>query len=49
MTIRENDKDEHKFLSPSELDRLAALPPTDPSFKKDRRHKRLMKKKNAKV
>ena len=49
MTIGENDKDEHKVLSPSELDRLAALPPTDPSFKKDRRHKRLMKKKNAKV
>ena len=43
------DKDEHKVLSPSELDRLAALPPTDPSFKKDRRHKKLMKKLNAKV
>ena len=43
----EEDKD--KVLSPKELDRLAALPPTDPSFKKDRRHKRLMKKKNAKV
>ena len=43
------DKDEHKVLSPKELDRLAALPPTDPSFKKDRRHKRLMKKKNEKV
>ena len=49
MTIGENDKDEHKVLSPSELDRLAALPPTDPSFKKDRRHKKLMKKLNAKV
>ena len=45
----EEDKDEHKILSPSELDRLAALPPTDPSFKKDRRHKKLMKKLNAKV
>lgn len=45
-----NEKDEeHKVLSPSELDRLAALPPTDPSFKKDRRHKKLMKKLNAKV
>ena len=43
----EEDKD--KILSPKELDRLAALPPTDPSFKKDRRHKRLMKKLNAKV
>jgi len=43
------DKDEHKVLSPTELDRLAALPPTDPSFKKDRRHKKLMKKLNAKV
>ena len=41
--------EEHKVLSPKELDRLAALPPTDPSFKKDRRHKKLMKKKNAKV
>ena len=38
-----------KVLSPKELDRLAALPPTDPSFKKDRRHKKLMKKLNAKV
>jgi len=45
----EEDKDEHKVLSPAELDRLAALPPTDPSFKKDRRHKKLMKKKDAKV
>ena len=45
----EEDKDEHKILSPAELDRLAALPPTDPSFKKDRRHKKLMKKKDAKV
>ena len=45
-----NEKDEeHKVLPPSELDRLAALPPTDPSFKKDRRHKKLMKKLNAKV
>jgi hypothetical protein len=48
-----NEKDDknkpHKVLSPKELDRLAALPPTDPSFKKDRRHKKLMKKKNAKV
>ena len=43
------DEGEHKVLSPKELDRLAALPPTDPSFKKDRRHKRLMKKKDAKV
>ena len=45
-----NEKDEeHKVLSPAELDRLAALPPTDPSFRKDRRHKKLMKKLNAKV
>ena len=41
--------EEHKVLSPKELDKLAALPPTDPSFKKDRRHKKLMKKLNAKV
>lgn len=49
--LDEDDKDskEHKVLSTKELDRLAALPPTDPSFKKDRRHKKLMKKKNAKV
>ena len=40
----QDDKKQHKVLSPKELDRLAALPPTDPSFKKDRRHKRLMKK-----
>jgi len=46
--LSEEDK-EHKVLSPKELDRLASLPPTDPSFKKDRRHKRLMKKKDAKV
>jgi len=45
----EEDKDEHKVLSTKELNRLAALPPTDPSFKKDRRHKKLMKKKDAKV
>jgi hypothetical protein len=45
----EEDKDEPKVLSTKELNRLAALPPTDPSFKKDRRHKKLMKKKNAKV
>ena len=45
MTIgEEDDKKDYKVLSPSELDRLAALPPTDPSFKKDRRHKKLMKK-----
>ena len=36
--VNEKDK-EHKVLSPSELDRLAALPPTDPSFKKDRRYR----------
>ena len=49
--LDEDDKNskEHKVLSTKELDRLAALPPTDPSFKKDRRHKKLMKKKNAKV
>ncbi len=40
----EEDKDEPKVLSTKELNRLAALPPTDPSFKKDRRHKKLMKK-----
>ena len=45
----EEDKDEPKVLSTKELNRLAALPPTDPSFKKDRRHKKLMKKKDAKV
>jgi len=45
MTIgEEDDKKDYKVLSPAELDRLAALPPTDPSFKKDRRHKKLMKK-----
>jgi hypothetical protein len=46
--LSEEDK-QHKVLSPAELDRLAALPPTDPSFKKDRRHKRLMKKKNEEI
>jgi len=45
----EEDKDEPKVLSTKELNRLAALPPTDLSFKKDRRHKKLMKKKDAKV
>jgi len=40
MTIgEEDDKKDYKVLSPSELDRLAALPPTDPSFKKDPRYK----------
>ena len=43
------EDEQPKVLSTKELDRLAALPPTDPSFKKDRRHKKLMKKKNAKV
>jgi len=46
-TIEEDEQP--KVLSTKELNRLAALPPTDPSFKKDRRHKKLMKKKNAKV
>ena len=32
-------EDKDKVLSPKELDRLAALPPTDPSFKKDRRYR----------
>ena len=49
LGILDQDSKEHKVLSPKELDRLAALPPTDPSFKKDRRHKRLMKKKDAEV
>ena len=49
LGILDEDSKEHKVLSPKELDRLAALPPTDPSFKKDRRHKRLMKKKDAEV
>ena len=33
------EDEQPKVLSPKELDRLAALPPTDPSFKKDRRYK----------
>ena len=36
-TIEEDEQP--KVLSPKELDRLAALPPTDPSFKKDPRYK----------
>ena len=46
--LSEEDK-EHKVLSTKELNRLAALPPTHPSHKKDRRYKRLMKKKDAEV
>ena len=41
--LSEEDK-EHKVLSTKELDRLAALPPTHPSHKKDRRYKRLTQK-----
>ena len=41
----QNDKKQYKVLSTKELDRLAALPPTHPSHKKDRRYKRLMKNK----
>ena len=41
--LSEEEK-EYKVLSPKELDRLAALPPTHPSHKKDRRYKRLTKK-----
>lgn len=41
--LSEEDK-QHKVLSTKELDRLAALPPTHPSHKKDRRYKRLTKK-----
>jgi len=45
-SMLEDDKsgEEHKVLSTAELNKLAALPPTDPSFKKDRRHQRLVKK-----
>lgn len=46
--LEEEDK-EYKVLSTAELDKIASLPPTDPRFKKDRRHKKLMKKLNAKV
>jgi len=42
--LSEEDK-EYKVLSTKELNRLAALPPTHPSHKKDRRYKRLTKKK----
>ena len=41
--LSEEDK-QHKVLSTKELDRLAALPPTHPSHKKDRRYKRLTQK-----
>lgn len=42
-SMLEDDKSdkEHKVLSTKELDRLAALPPTHPSHKKDSRYKRL--------
>ena len=46
--LEEEDK-EYKVLSTKELNRLAALPPTHPSHKKDRRYKRLMKKKNEEI
>ena len=46
--LSEEDK-EYKVLSTKELNRLAALPPTHPSHKKDRRYKRLMKKKNEEI
>ena len=41
--LSEEEK-EYKVLSTKELNRLAALPPTHPSHKKDRRYKRLTKK-----
>lgn len=41
--LSEEDK-QHKVLSPKELDKLASLPPTHPSHKKDRRYKRLTNK-----
>jgi len=47
-TLEEEEK-EYKVLSTKELNRLAALPPTHPSHKKDRRYKRLMKKKNEEI
>ena len=37
-SIKEEDK-EYKVLSPSELDKLASLPPTDRRFRKDPRYK----------
>jgi hypothetical protein len=46
--LEEEDK-EYKVLSTAELDKIASLPPTDPRFRKDRRHKKLMNKINAKV
>lgn len=44
MLEAEEEEKEYKVLSTKEWDRLAALPPTHPSFKKDRRYKRLTKK-----
>jgi hypothetical protein len=41
---KKDDEEQHKVLSTAELDRLAALPPTHPSHKKDRRYKRLTQK-----
>ena len=46
--LEEEDK-EYKVLSKDELEKLAGRPPTHPAHKKDRRHKKLMKKLNAKV
>lgn len=41
---KKDDEKQHKVLSTAELDKLAALPPTHSSHKKDRRYKRLTKK-----
>ena len=44
LTCQNNPNKQHKVLSPKELDKLASLPPTHPSHKKDRRYKRLTNK-----
>ena len=46
--LEEEDK-EYKVLSKDELEKLAGRPPTHPAHKKDRRYKKLMKNKDAKV
>ena len=46
--LEEEDK-EYKVLSKDELEKLAGRPPTHPAHKKDRRYKKLMKNKDAKI
>ena len=46
--LEEEDK-EYKVLSKDELEKLAGRPPSHPAHKKDRRYKKLMKNKDAKV